>query len=60
MNGWSEAMKLAASSRPAAGVRTVTVNIATRDRIAFLTSADAVDRAVRAIEGAIKATSGKS
>lgn len=59
LKAWSEAVTQAAEARPAAGVHVVAVDTGARDRIAFLTSADAVDRTVWAIERAIKATPGK-
>lgn len=59
LNGWSEAVRLAADSQPAAGVQVVTVDAGTRDRIAFLTTPAAVDRVVSAIDGAVAAARGR-
>ena len=56
LKAWRDAVTQAAEARPAAGVRVVTVDTGARDRIAFLTSADAVDRTVWAIERAVVAT----
>jgi pimeloyl-ACP methyl ester carboxylesterase len=53
---WNEIVRQAAQSQPAATTDVVTVDLGTRDRIAFLTNPAAVDQVVRAIEGAVMRT----
>ena len=48
---WDDAVRRAAEAQPAA--RIVTVDLGTRDRIAFLTTQPAVDEVVRAIDEAV-------
>jgi pimeloyl-ACP methyl ester carboxylesterase len=52
LDEWDETMKNAAGSDPAAAIHVTTVDLGTRERIAFLTSPAAVDRVVRAIADA--------
>jgi pimeloyl-ACP methyl ester carboxylesterase len=53
---WNAIVRQAAQSQPAAGTDVVTVDLGTRDRIAFLTNPAAVVQVVRAIESAITRT----
>ena len=55
INEWDETIKRAAASQPAAGTHVVTVDLGTRDRIAFLTSPAAVEQVVRAIGDTVTA-----
>jgi pimeloyl-ACP methyl ester carboxylesterase len=54
LDDWDETMKIAAASAPPAAIRVTTVEVGTHDRIAFLTTREAVDRVVRAIADAVE------
>ena len=56
LDDWDEAMKSAAEAEPPAAIHVTTVDVGTRDRIAFLTTPEAVDRVVRAIADAVEST----
>jgi pimeloyl-ACP methyl ester carboxylesterase len=50
---WDEAVRQAAASQPAPGMKVVRVELGTRDRMAFLTNPAAVENVVRAIQDAV-------
>ena len=52
LDDWDETIKSAAEARPPAALQVTTVELGTRDQIAFLTTPEAVDRVVRAIADA--------
>jgi len=52
LDNWDETVKRAAEAEPPTAIQVTTVDLGMRDRIAFLTSAGAVDRVVRAIADA--------
>ena len=52
LDDWDETMKRAADAAPPAAMRVTTVDLGMRDRMAFLTTPEAVDRVVRAIADA--------
>lgn len=52
LDDWDETMKSAAEAEPPAAIHVTTVDLGARDRIAFLTAPEAVDRVVRAIADA--------
>jgi len=52
LDDWDETMKRAAEAEPPAALHVTTVDLGMHDRIAFLTSPEAIDRVVRAIAGA--------
>ena len=52
LDEWNETMKSAAEAEPPAAVHVTTVDLGARDRFAFLTTPEAVDRVVRAIADA--------
>jgi pimeloyl-ACP methyl ester carboxylesterase len=52
LDDWDETMTRAAAVEPPAAMHVTTVDLGTRDRIAFLTTPEAVDRVVRAIADA--------
>ena len=54
LDTWDETMKIAAASEPPAALRVTTVEVGTHDRIAFLTTREAVDQVVRAIADAVE------
>ena len=56
LDDWDETMKSAAEAEPPAAIHVTTVDVGTRDRIAFLTTPEAVDRVVRAIADAVEST----
>jgi len=52
LDEWNETMKSAAEAEPPAAIHVTTVDLGARDRFAFLTTPEAVDRVVRAIADA--------
>jgi pimeloyl-ACP methyl ester carboxylesterase len=52
LDDWDETIKSAAEAEPPAAIHVTTVDLGMRDRIAFLTTSEAVDRVVRAIADA--------
>ena len=52
LDDWDHTMKSAAEAEPRATIHVTTVDLGMRDRIAFLTTPEAVDRVVRAIADA--------
>ena len=52
LDNWDETMKSAAEAEPPAAIHVTTVDLGAPDRIAFLTTPEAVDRVVRAIADA--------
>jgi pimeloyl-ACP methyl ester carboxylesterase len=49
LDAWDETVKRAAEAEPPAAIHVTTVDLGARDRIAFLTTPETVDRVVRAI-----------
>ena len=52
LDDWDETMKSATEAEPSAAIHVTTLDLGARDRIAFLTTPEAVDRVVRAIADA--------